>query len=399
MPKKLQSPDAIRALLVRRFGNQHQGWLRGEGSWPLRFALGVPSERDIAADPAAVRGWAAAWQAWTGPGEVAFEERQFARLGRQRLPVALSFVAAAEVAAAAGQAGRWGMATRRYQQMLERWPVLGDGTALASKFDVLADYSAEDFERLLALLSWLDAHPASGLYIRQLPVAGLDTKWLEKRVGLVSGVLRALRGMDEELRDFHEFSGLRKPAHRVRVRLLCHSLRREVGGLCDIEAPLDELSMLPIRPKAAIVVENRETGLALPDFPGTVAIMGLGHAVSALSALPWLAEAQVVYWGDIDTHGFAILDRARRALPRLQSVLMDQQTLLAHRPLWVEEPTQHPNALLEALTAEERAVFGNLRAKTWGQNVRLEQERILWRDAIVALAMALNFEADVNRGT
>jgi hypothetical protein len=43
-----------------------------------------------------------------------------------------------------------------------------------------------------------------------------------------------------------------------------------------------------------------------------------------------------------DTHGFAILDRSRRAVPHLRSVLMDEATLLSHRPLWVQEASQSP---------------------------------------------------------
>jgi hypothetical protein len=117
--------------------------------------------------------------------------------------------------------------------------------------------------------------------------------------------------------------------------------------------------------------------------------MGLGNAVSALGALPWLQEADALYWGDIDTHGFAILDRARRAVPHLRSVLMDEATLLRHRALWVQETSQFPNVPLEALTIEERGCYDNLRAHTWGQRVRLEQERLGWRVAMETLMQTL----------
>jgi hypothetical protein len=390
MPKKLLSPEAARDFLVRRFNNQHQNWLAGEGTWPLVVSLGVPSEKDIAEDASAVRQWAAAWQSRTGPGEVAFEERQFARLGRHRLPASLTLPDAAAVAACVGQLRRWEVATQRFQQMLGRWPSMGR-RALASRFDVLADYSVADYERLMALLAWLEANPASGLYLRQLPVEGLDTKWLEKRTGLMAGLLRSLRGAaEDDDGDFHRLFGLRKPAHRVRIRILCPVLRWAVGGLCDIEAPAGELASLPIAPKTVVIVENLETGLALPDVPGAVAILRLGNAVSVLGLLPWLRDAKVVYWGDIDTHGFAILERARRAVPQLQSVLMDEATLISHRPLWGQESTQCPNAPLVALTTEERLVYDNLRANSWGQRVRLEQERLGWAEAIKTLAEALD---------
>lgn len=390
MPKKLLSPEAARDFLVRRFHNQHQAWVAGGGSWPLVVSLGVPTEKDIAEDPSGVRAWASAWQSRTGAGEVAFEERQFARLGRHSLPVSLSFADAGVVAAAVSQARRWSTASERYRHMLGRWPALGQGNVLATKFDVLADYASEDFERLMSLLAWLDANPRSGLYLRQLPVEGLDTKWIEKRTGLVAGLFRALRtGELNEDGDFHAICGLRKAAHRVRLRLLCPALRSLVGGVCDIEAPVAELARMPLAPKAVVIVENLETGLALPDVPGVAAIMRLGNAVSALGALPWMQSADVVYWGDIDTHGFAILDRARRAVPHLQSVLMDEATLLSHRPLWVQESSQCPNVQLDALTAEERACYDKLRANTLGQRIRLEQERLGWNAAMGTLMLAL----------
>lgn len=385
MSKKLLSPEAARDFLVRRFNNQHQNWLAGEGAWPLVVALGVPTDKDIAEDASAVRAWATAWQSWTGPGEVLFEERQFARFGRHRLPSRLSFESAAVVAAAVAQSRRWEIACERYRRMSNRWPVLAHGNALASRFDVLADYSDEDFERLVTLLAWLNANPASGLYVRQLPVEGLDTKWLEKRTGLVAGLLRAVRGTGDEGGDFHALFGLKKPAHRVRIRLLCPTLRGLVGGLGDIEAPVEELSRLPISPAAVVIVENLETGLALPDIANTVLVMKLGNAVSALRELIWLIDAQVWYWGDIDTHGFAILGRARRAVPHIKSILMDESTLLSHRSLWVNEPVLEVNASIEDLMPEEVAMYNNLRVVAWGPCVRLEQERLDWVASIKIL--------------
>lgn len=390
MSKKLLSLEAARDFLVRRFNNQHQNWLAGEGTWPLVVTLGVPTDKDIAEDASAVRSWAAAWQSRTGPGEVLFEERQFARFGRHRLPSRVSFENAAVVAAAVGQSRRWEIASERYQLMASRWPVLAQSCALASRFDVLADYSAEDFERLVTLLAWVTTNPVSGLYLRQLPIEGLDTKWLEKRTGLAAGLLRAIRGTGDEGGDFHALVGLKKPAHRVRIRLLCPTLRSLVGGLGDIEAPVGELGRLPISPAAVVIVENLETGLALPDVANTVLVMKLGNAVSALCALPWLQRADVVYWGDIDSHGFAILDRARQAVPQIRSVLMDEATLLAHRSLWVQESALCANGAFEGLTAEEKAVYEHLRAGTWGGRVRLEQERLEWGAALATLMEAIS---------
>src|SRR5207248_7241942 len=124
---------------------------------------------------------------------------------------------------------------------------------------------------------------------------------------------------------------------------------------------------------------------AFPDLPGSVLLMRLGYSVDALGALPWLREARQFYWGDCDTHGFAILNRARSYLPNAQSILMDARTLLEHKKLWVEEPEQHPAQDLPLLTAVERNVYQTLKSNSLAPNVRLEQERITWTYALEKL--------------
>jgi hypothetical protein len=109
-----------------------------------------------------------------------------------------------------------------------------------------------------------------------------------------------------------------------------------------------------------------------------VVFMGLGYKVDILARLPWLNGVNCFYWGDMDTHGFAILNRARAHLPNLKSILMDGETLLCYRDLWVEEKGQHPAVELPHLTDEEQAIYQGLKKQRWGVNVRLEQERIAW---------------------
>jgi hypothetical protein len=387
--RRLLSPEEARQLLSQRFVRQHRDWLVGGGAWPLTLGLGPPTEKSAAEDAAAVRSWADAWAAWGKAGKVVWEERRWPRLGAQPLPVRLQLDDAADVASVVGEAGRWQQASARYRQLAERWPVLAAKAAVSRHFEELADYPAVDFDRLLALLVWLEQNPASDLYLRQLPVEGMHTKWIERRTRLVCDFVRVLRG-EPESSDIYALCGLKRAPHRLRLRLLCKELRQSVGGLGDVEAPVDSLARLPILPTAAIIVENLETGLALPERPGTVALMKLGHAVSALGALPWLRQARVVYWGDIDTHGFVILDRARQTLPSLKSVLMDEATLLAYRDLCGEEQAPHPETELPALTPEERAVYEGLRRDRWGRQLRLEQERLPWKVAWAAVAAALS---------
>lgn len=381
MTKKLLFPEDVRTLLQRRYANQQKSWLIGEGQWPLSVALGLPTEKDVTADPTGVRRWVQAWGDWSSGGSVSWMSRQWGRLGTQQLPASLALATPREVAVVVGDASRWERVELRYQNITARWPQLSGPGVVAKLFNVLAEYDDADFRRLFALLDWLESNPASGLMVRQLPVEGLDTKWLEKRKGLVADLVRQLRS-DIPEGDFYSICGLRRQPNRVRLRVLCPTLRRSVGGLCDLEAPTEELAALNLVPSTVLIVENLETGLALPDLPGVVAFMRLGNAVSMLSQLPWIREARGIYWGDIDTHGFAILNAARGVMPAVASLLMDEHTLMAYRRLWVEEPVQTSLRELPLLTESERTVFEGLITGRWGPRLRLEQERIPWDYAL-----------------
>jgi hypothetical protein len=388
---KLLFPDDACELLRRRYASRHRAWLTGAGVWPHVLPLGAPTERQTSEDATLVRAWVDAWSRWTGSGAVAWSDVQWPKLGRQRLPIRLEHASPAELGDAVGEGARFRRASARAEESATRWEALRGASVLSRSFDVLADYSEADYRRLLDLLSFLVEHPRSDLLPRQLPVEGIDTKWLETHRALVVDFVRALRP-SSDTGDFFDACGLRRPPHRIRMRLLCPELRRTLGGLGDIEAPIDELGTIALAPSRALIVENLDTGLALPDVQGTAAFMKLGNSVGSLARVGWLRGVPAIYWGDIDTHGIAILDQARAVLGgrnSVTSILMDEATLLAHRRLWGEEASQHRKSDLPHLTPAERKLFDDLLESTWGPRVRLEQERIPWTTALVALARAL----------
>lgn len=108
------------------------------------------------------------------------------------------------------------------------------------------------------------------------------------------------------------------------------------GGLTDISAPIDNLAILSLRPERVFVFENLESVLAMPPVPGTIVLNGGGYRVDLIARLPWAQK--VTYWGDLDSHDFAILHRLRAHGVQATAALMDTETLLTHRDLWVVEP-------------------------------------------------------------
>jgi len=391
----LKLPEDIRQFLARRFQSKHREWLigdPGEGQWPLEVPLGIPTEQAALRQVDGVRAWVGAWQSWQAntvqtSGTLSWCERRWKALGVQRLPEKLALRGPEDVAMWIGESARWERAQSRYQTLTARWPVLAQ--QLPRYFDVLADYGDADFRRLSEMLDWIANHPKSDLYPRQLPVSGLDSKWLDGRKGLLTDLVAAIQEDSSSDLDFYQRCGLKAPPLLVRMRVLDQALRARVGGVGDITAPVEDLAGLNLPVSHVFIVENLQTGLAMPDMPGAVVFMRLGYNVDVLARLPWLARAKCIYWGDLDTHGFAILHRARSYIPKLQSVLMDEDTLLRHKALWVDESAQHPATELTLLTEQEQQLYGDLKQQRWGQNVRLEQERIDWAAAWSVLQRTL----------
>ncbi len=374
----LEAP-ALSERLRTRFVRQRAAWLRGEGSWPLSLNLGVPSEAEAMAHPDKVSCWLQGWQAWPGPGRVVWVERRWPRLGAQHLPRAVVFDAPPMVTEMLGVLPQWQRAVERLQRIVGRWPALA--ATASQQWDVLGEWEEADFERLVGLVDWLHSHPGSDLLLRQLPVPGVDGKWLERHRRPVTSWLAALQGGDARARDLYQLAGLRRAPPRIRFRVLDPQLRARFAGLSDIEAPLSDIAAISLPLRHVFIVENLQTGLAFGDLPGAVVFMKQGYAVEAFAGIPWLESLPVHYWGDLDTNGFAILDRLRIDHPAAHSLLMDEETLLRHRQLWGHEAKPAQALELPGLNSEEKALYQALRSGRWGPGVRLEQERIDWQYA------------------
>ncbi|MGN6232962.1 MAG: Wadjet anti-phage system protein JetD domain-containing protein [Trinickia sp.] len=114
---------------------------------------------------------------------------------------------------------------------------------------------------------------------------------------------------------------------------------------------------------------------AFPDVPQSTVLFGAGYGWEVLEPARWLTGCALHYWGDIDTHGFAILDQLRSRFPHVGSFLMDRATLMAHEAFWGDEDDQVIRDL-PRLTTQESELFDDLRDNRIRHGLRLEQERI-----------------------
>ena len=248
--------------------------------------------------------------------------------------------------------------------------------------------SDPDFERLLGLISWLRAHPDAGCFVREIPLEGIDSKWFERHRRMLAAIWNALFDADRTPAGFAQAAGLRTPPKFVRVR---HAAPWFGCGIEDgYDAQRDAL-MVPIEvlarraPEAGVVliIENEQTGLSVNAPEDVPILIGMGYGIAALDAVEWLQKKRILYFGDLDTHGLAILAECRRLFPQTESFLMDPATFEQFRALAVTESRQ-AGAAPSALTPAEAALYEKLLA-THG---RLEQERIplaVVNDAIARL--------------
>lgn len=377
--QRLLLPEGVKEKLTRLYASKHQSWLSSTDSnaWPLRIKLGTPTEKEAAANPSAVKDWIIAWSSWQGTGTLSWSDKRWHILGTQSLPQEISFTDAAQVALLIGERSRWERAKQRFLDLSEKWPILLH--TLPRFFYALADYSDSDIARLTSLLEWFEKKTPVNLYPRQIPVSGVDTKWLERHSGIITKLLSVIQDKDED--NLYKLTGLTVPPRLVRFRVLDSELRNHFSGLSDITCPVDEFARLNLPIIRAFIVENDQTALCFRDLPGAIAIFGRGYSVEIVEAVTWLLKIECYYWGDLDTHGFNILNSARSHLPQLESLLMDEETLTLHRDLWVMEEKPILAANLRTLSVEEQNLYLALRDNTFGTRVRLEQERINWEFA------------------
>ncbi len=241
---------------------------------------------------------------------------------------------------------------------------------------------ADEWSRLLEIVAWLQAHPRPGLYLRQVDIPGVHSKFIEAHRGVLIELLDIVLPPDvidltaSGVGQFAKRYGFCDKPLRIRLRILdpAHALL-PIGGIQDITLDAESFARLDSKVSRVFITENEINFLAFPQVKDSLVIFGAGYGFEMLSKAEWLSRCRIHYWGDIDTHGFAILDQLRSQFDHVESFLMDRDTLLAFESQWVEEEQQTLRDL-PRLNPEEKALYDDLRDNRICRNLRLEQERI-----------------------
>ena len=351
--------------------------LEPSGVYPRRRPLKRPTAATLRSDYPAARAWAA--ELFAAVGHFTLETAEVGRttIGSNLLPAAAVFASAEDEIAFVGKS-KDAMRFRGLAAELVDLDPAFRSWALRRPLRLLElDGDALTAARVAL---WLRDNPEPGVYVRQLSLPGVHTKFIESHRKIIDEMAAELQtrapvpepvAEDETLPEgaaepgsllgqapartpaarFATRHGFLHPPELVRFRALDHGMPL-LGEARDLTVTAEAFSTLNLPVQRVIITENLVNFLALPEAPGTLALYGGGYGFSSLREAGWLRDCEVRYWGDLDTHGFRILDQLRAVHPHVVSVLMDEETLLAHRDVWGSEPAPS-RAALGRLTAEE----------------------------------------------
>jgi hypothetical protein len=387
---------ALREQVRRRWD---KGELLGERVspaplFPLRLVLRGPASDDWSLHFHAVRAWAAELQQGASAGyRLVMREVRHRVIGQNSLPSEAWVDTPDDALRLIGKTREARVfdamvgATRQQQAPLLPWLQRQPLRALGL---------AESWPQLLALVAWVQAHPRPGIYLRQVDLAGIHSKFIEAQRGVLSELLDLVLPADaidaaaSGAAQFARRYGFRDKPLRVRFRWLGRQQPEWVGGGDgDYTVTQGDFAKLAPPVERVFVTENEINFLAFPPAASGLVVFGSGYGFEALAQAHWLARTALHYWGDIDTHGFAILDQLRAHHPHATSFLMDRETLLTHQPQWTEEP-QPTLRDLTRLTPDEGALYDDLRWLRLRQKpLRLEQERIGFAAVAQAVVQAV----------
>jgi hypothetical protein len=383
------TPSEIRDKLAQR-------WEKGfflkdyKRLFPYSFPLGTITSKQITDSYEQVQKWI---QILQGDQKIApfiqWEEINHRYFGRNKIPKRLLFETAEALALFLHRLDQWKQfenSLLKLKQTNEQLLIWGEEHPL----EVLRISS--ELERLITLYRWMCDHPRPFIYLRQIDLPDIDTKFTEKHLKTLSSWLTRtphLENRDHSSTRFEDVFGYRTKPELIRFRFLDPSIRW--FGCDDISIPADQFcklyydkNSLPI--ERVFVVENDISALSFPQVANSMVVFGRGYHFDQFRDCRWFSDVELYYWGDLDTHGFSILNEFRSIFGHARSILMDEATLQEHKISWGFEPK--PTKInLPHLKEEESLLYDALRYNRIQSNLRLEQEFIRYGRVKEAIAL------------
>jgi predicted RecB family nuclease len=352
-------------------------------TFPRTINLLKPTSKELSHNFDEVRQWISEINS-VASGEIQLQEVNHHIVGRNKIPVSVKFETIHDAIELIGKERQAKKFERLVEKIKTRKPAILPWVA---KHPHGALALESDWDKLIDIVDWFETHSDRRIYLRQVDISRVHTKMIEEHKTTLSALLDYVLPISERAKSSNpnqefesRFGFLLKPL-RIRFRILDQrrsiiSTHREIQ---DITLDAATFGTLDPQVKFVYIVENEINFLAFPPLKDALVIFGSGYGFENLARATWLFKHKIFYWGDIDTHGLNILNGARKFLPHMRSIMMDESVLVSHREHWVKEQEPVKTIHLERLTESEHALYDKLRIDFYGSNVRLEQEKLSWK--------------------
>ncbi len=303
-----------------------------------------------------------------------YKEFNFKSIGRQSLPTSVEIESLEQFLKFTAKQNEYTDFVKTYEKITSLYPSLK--SIFTKKPFTVLDYSKE-WEKFFKIIDFFTHNTSAHIYLREISLPDIDTKFIEKHKKILDVLLSNIL-KKEPLSSIADFSFekrymLKYPLPIVRFRILDEALA--IRGLTDISISIEAFEKLDISCQKVFIIENKITFLSFFPCKDSIIIFGQGYGISTLKNCPCLQTKEIYYWGDIDTDGFAILSQIRGYFPQVSSIMMDSETIEAFK----DRAVHHKNikqALAKNLTDKENIIYERLKNDFYGENFRLEQERI-----------------------
>lgn len=289
--------------------------------------------------------------------------------GEQDIPVSISFLTEQDFLKYIGKEQDTAGFRKDVERILSAFPELFEWVCRFPN-KVLDNHRVWD--DVLKVCIYFKGNPKPQLYIRELPIQ-VDTKFIERNKGIIKELLDIIiaKSVNPDETRFETRFNLRHDEPVVRFRVLDKTLSQALfSGIDDMSIPISKFRETEIPVETVYIVENKMNMLTFPPIHKSIVVWGHGFGVDLLKDVMWLRSKKILYWGDLDVHGFQILSELRSHFSQVESFLMDRETFNRFYEDGIGAETNVEKVLL--LTPEEKEMFDFLR----GGNYRLEQEKI-----------------------
>lgn len=355
-------------------GDLFRGYFTKQACFPYEISLKTIKQSDIQQNFLSLKNQLEKLEKLNIPLEYKYFE--FKQIGKQKLPLKIRFETIESYLHYLKKIDEYDAVTQRYEKTISKYPQLYE---LFVEKPMLLIEHATIWDMLLAVCDFFVNYPYPKCYIRELGIEGVDTKFIEKHRQLIDMCLsRMVVPVDSSVSSLSDYGfekkyGLKYPQTMVHFRILDSKLY--INGLEDMSLPLETFNRVNIPCKRVFIVENKITMLSFPPLPDSIVIFGHGYRIGMLKEIRWLDQMEIIYWGDIDIDGFAILSQLRGYFPHTASIFMDNATFEQYYHLGVHEPTQKTLKVLEFLNKDEYSAYQKL-LQDGKNSYRIEQERI-----------------------